>query len=382
MSLSFNTPLPPRKPELLDDPTTMPMPSEPVAWRRWADAMPDICLWIAPHSGRIVDCNRALFGILGFSRQEVFGWPLQALAEPRSLSHAAAAWRSLAACRELRDADCTLRARNGFEVAVSATSSPVLNDEGKLVAGLVVLRDITERRRREQTLQVRKRQLKTLAYELAASESRERQRIGNRMLADVGPLLIAARDKLLALGAAGDTLQAQRIGELDALLSDALRLQRQAAEDLAPPLLRSGGLQAAIDDLAQQLTREGPLIARVEGEVPASLEIPEAAQSVLFRVLRELVENAKRHAHARHLWLRVQVEPERLGIVVGDDGSGFDMARLSADPSAAGGMGLFTADAQMQAIGGRLVVQSKPGRGTRAILMLPLTVAEASEDSR
>ncbi|WP_395702524.1 ATP-binding protein [Aquabacterium sp.] len=382
MRLSATRPPSARPAALPDDPTTMPMPNEPVAWRRWADAMPDICLWIAPHSGRIVDCNRALFGVLGFSRQEVFGWPLQALAEPRNLSQAAATWRSLAACRTLRDADCTLRAREGFEVAVSATASPVLNDEGKVVAGLVVLRDITERRRREQTLQARKRQLKTLAYELAATEARERQRLGERLLAEAGPLLKAARDGLLALGKPGDAVQAQRIGELDALLGRVLQTQRDTADDLALPLLRTRGLQAAIDHLAQGLTREGGLVARVEGAVPDTLDIPEAVQATLFRVLRELATNASRHAHARHLWLRIQAEPERLGIVIGDDGCGFDMARLSTEPAAGGGIGLFAADARMQAIGGRLVVQSKPGRGTRAILMLPLMAAPAAQDTR
>lgn len=382
MSPYVSSPLPAREAASPNDPTTVPMPHEPMAWRRWADAMPDICLWIAPHTGRIVDCNRALFGALGFSRQEVFGWPLQALAEPRSLSVAAATWRGLAACQELRDADCTLRARHGVEVAVSATAGPVLNDEGKRVAGLVVMRDITDRRRREQTLQARKRQLKTLAYELTAHEARERQRIGERMLAELGPLLTSAREGLLALGQPGDAARAGRIAELDALLGQALHAQRQAADDLALPLLRSRGLQAAIDDLAHRLNREGALVVRVEGAVPVTLEMPHAAQAVLFRVLRELVTNACRHARARHVWLRVQLAPERLGIVVGDDGCGFDMARLSAEPAIGPGLGLFSADAQMQAIGGRLVVQSRPGRGTRAILLLPLMAAEALADSR
>jgi len=353
----------------------MQMPTEPVAWRRWADAMPDICLWLAPNTGRIVDCNRALFGVLGYSRTEVFGWPLQALAEPRNLGLASSTWRHLAACQELRDADCTLRARNGFEVAVSATASPVYNDDGKQVAGLVVLRDITERRRREQTLQARKRQLKTLAYELTVAEARERHRIAQGLHDDIGQLLALARVKLQLVvpGAAGAEAGARaRLAELDDLLAAAMRSTRTATFELASPLLQTQGLQAAIDDLAQQLTREGPLIARVEGEVPATLKMPDATRAVLFRVLRELAVNAVRHAQARHLWFRVMLEPERLCLIVGDDGCGFDVARLSASFGPEGGFGLFSADAQMQAIGGRLVVQSKSSRGTRAVLVLPL----------
>lgn len=378
MSLSLNTLLSPR-PGSLEEPTTMQMPTEPVAWRRWADAMPDICLWVTPNTGRIVDCNRALFGTLGFTRTEVFGWPLQALAEPRHLQTAGATWRSLAACREMRDADCVLRARNGFELAVSATANPVHNDDGKLVAGLVVMRDITERRRREQTLQARKRQLKTLAYELTVAQARERSLLAHGLQDGVTQALLRARAQLLQLqqmplaGQSGERSDAAAlIAEMDTLLAGATQSVRSSVAELGNPLLERQGLQAAIEDLAQVLTREGPLVARVEGEIPAELEMPDATRAVLFRVLRELALNAARHANARHLWLRVMTEPERLSIVVGDDGCGFDVARLTAHANGEGGYGLFSADAHMQAIGGRLVVQSKPGRGTRAILVLPL----------
>ncbi|HSW04265.1 PAS domain-containing sensor histidine kinase [Aquabacterium sp.] len=371
MSLSFNT-VPSSRPAPQDEPSTMPMPSEPVGWRRWADAMPDICLWLAPNSGRIVDCNRALFSTLGYGRSEVFGWPLQALAEPHNLETAGATWRKLASCGELRDADCTLRARNGFDVAVSATASPVLNDHGKLVAGLVVMRDITERRRREQTLQVRKRQLKTLAYELTVAESRERARVAQDLQDGIGPLLAQARATLQRLAQGPQTLSVDSLRELETLLVEGQRSADAASFALASPLLQAAGLQAAIDDLAQRLTSAGPLIVRVEGMLPATLQMPEASGAVMFRVLRELTTNAIRHARANQLWIRVQLEPDRLCIVVGDDGVGFDVARLPTSFSAASGCGLFSADAQMQAIGGRLVVQSKAGRGTRAMLVLPM----------
>lgn len=374
MSLSFTSVLPSRAAPLDEGPTTMPMPTEPLAWRRWADAMPDVCLWLAPASGRVVDCNRALYALLGYSRAEVFGWPVKALAEPRNLDTASAVWRSLTACRELRDADCTLRARNGFEVAVSVTANPVLNDEGKLVAGLVVLRDITERRRREQALVGRKRQLKSLAFELTAAESRQRQRIARRLHAEAGETLAQAHARLQQLIAETDGGIATRLAEVEALLAAAMRGLDAAEGDLHPPLLRTQGLQGAIEGLSHQVMRQTALVSRVEGALP-ELELPETTLAVMFRVLRELADNAARHANARHLWFRIQTDPDRLCIVVGDDGRGFDVARLSATSGPDEGFGLFTAEAQMQAIGGRLVVQSKAGRGTRAMLVLPLSAA-------
>lgn len=378
MNLSIPAAVPSRAMPM-HEPTTMPMPTEPVAWRRWADAMPDICLWLDPHTGRIVDCNRALFGALGYSRTEVFGWPLQALAEPRNLLAAAATWRSLAACQALRDADCTLRARNGFEVAVSASASPVLNAEGKVVAGLVVLRDITERRKREQMLQARKRQLKSLAFELSEAEARERARIAQGLHDELGKALAHARLKLQQLAGSAVATGTAALADLDDLLARAQAGTQAASFELSCPLLQTMGLQAAIEHLAQRLTREGPLIARVEGEIPTDLAMPDTTRAVVFRVLRELANNARRHARARHLWFRIQPEAERLSIVVGDDGCGFDVGRLPTGAGAEGGCGLFAADAQMQAVGGRLLVQSRPGRGTRAAVLLPLVTSDPPE---
>jgi PAS domain-containing protein len=72
------------------------LPASDPSWRRWADALPDICLWLDPNSGRIVDCNRAMFGSLGYTRSEVCGRPLHAFAEPRHLELAASTWQQLA----------------------------------------------------------------------------------------------------------------------------------------------------------------------------------------------------------------------------------------------------------------------------------------------
>lgn len=382
MSLSLGSLLSSRT-GAVDDPTTMPLPGEPLAWRRWADAMPDICLWIAPHSGRIVDCNRALFGILGYSRTEVFGWPLQALAEPRHLVAGAATWRTLAACQALQDADCTLRARDGHEVAASATASPVLNEEGRLVAGLVVLRDITERRRREQAQQARKRELKTLAYELTVAEGRARARIGERLASQSLPLLSLARATVQQLRQAAGRAGAASYEQLEEMLSQSLQASEAAIADLAWPGVPGGGLQAAIEQIVQQINRDTGMVARIEGQLPEALALAGPVQAVLLRVLRELAGNAVRHARARHLWIRLQAESDRLCIVAGDDGTGFDMSRLSRqlarETPAEAGTGLITAEGQMQAVGGRLVVQSKPGRGTRAMLVLPLPAAPAPD---
>jgi PAS domain S-box-containing protein len=344
------------------------MAASDASWRRWADALPDICLWLDPNSGRIVDCNRAMFGSLGYTRSEVCGWPLHAFAEPRHLELAADTWRQLARGGVVRDADCTVRARNGFELAVSATSQPVTDVDGRVIAALVVWRDITDRHKRQQALRARKRQLRSLAYELVTTDSRESARSGQRLQKEVVALLARAQTRMRQLGKPdGATL-----GEIELLLSRATLAARTEAALLSAGDPGDDTLQGAIERLARAVTREGPLIARVEGQLPPTLELPPAMRSVLMRVLQELVLNARRHAQARQLWIRLQLDEDRLDMAVGDDGIGFDVTRLPSSTDADGGSGLYSAEARMQAIGGRLVLQSRPGRGTRAVASVPV----------
>jgi PAS domain S-box-containing protein len=370
MSLSIPLPsgTPLSGPAALAEPPELDGVAADVSWRRWADALPDICLWLDPHSGRVIDCNRALFGALGYSRSEVCGWPLDAFAEPHHLAQAADTWQQLARGATLHDVDCTVRARNGFELAVSATSHPVRDSDGRVIAALVVWRDITERRKREQALQARKRQLKSLAYELVATDTREATRSGQRLKNDVVALLTRAQARMRELGRPGGAT----LGEIEDLLSRARIAARAEASLLSGTDPGDEGLQAAIDRLAQAVTREGPTIARVEGTLPRTLSLPPAMRSVLMRVVQELVVNACRHARAPNVWIRLQADEDRLSVVVGDDGVGFDVARLPVATDAHGGSGLYSAEARMQAIGGRLVLQSRAGRGTRAVATVPL----------
>ena len=68
---------------------------------------------------------------------------------------------------------------------------------------------------------------------------------------------------------------------------------------------------------------------------------------------------------------------DQLMIRVADDGVGFDPPQLPHDFSPEGGFGLLSAEAQMEAMGGRLRIESAPGRGTEATLALPLPLAGA-----
>lgn len=216
-----------------------------------------------------------------------------------------------------------------------------------------------------------RRCLQTLAFELTVAESRERERIARGLHDVIGQVLTMARFKIGELReAALPEARNLLMDELGELLAQATRATRSATFDLSCPSLQLG-LLPALESLAHRLRQETKLLVRVEGHLP-TLPIPESVVAVLFRVVREFALNVHKHAHASVLSFELRSRPDQLSICVADDGNGFQRAEPGARFSPDGGFGLFSVEAQVEAIGGHVKIDTAPGRGTRATVILPL----------
>jgi signal transduction histidine kinase len=99
---------------------------------------------------------------------------------------------------------------------------------------------------------------------------------------------------------------------------------------------------------------------------------PEGLRVLLFQIARELLFNVVKHAGVHRARVELREEKDRLVLTVQDDGIGFDPWTFEAHPDHARGFGLFNARERLELVGGRLEVESAPGRGTRATVTVPL----------
>jgi len=229
---------------------------------------------------------------------------------------------------------------------------------------------------REHRLQRLTRLQMTLAEAHADAEQRERERVAQLLHDQVGGLIVQLR---LAFGewrhqdgarAASDPGLAQ----VTELLGELSRTVRTLTFALAPPDWH-GDLLAALEALAAELGLLGPLRFSVDGGAmvgPDTVEIPVVQRSIACRVVRELCLNVQKHAGASRVEIVPKVEEGWLSVRVRDDGRGFRPGPVDSD---ARGLGLGGARAQLQALGGALVIRSEPGRGTCATLLIPLDPA-------
>lgn len=227
----------------------------------------------------------------------------------------------------------------------------------------------------------RPRLLRALTFELAAAEARERERIANGLHDDLGQVLAMVRFKLDELALTSDASGASPIQELQALVAQATEATRHATFELRSPVLQQLGLQAALENLAQRMQGMCGLRVELRGQLPGPA-LPGPVQTIVFRVVRELLFNVHKHAQASRVVIGQGGCDRRLHILVQDDGVGFEPAAGLWRFSAEGGYGLPSAQAQIAAVGGELTVMSRPGHGTRVQLWLPLDSAPAGQPFR
>ncbi|MFI6931110.1 GAF domain-containing protein [Streptomyces sp. NPDC050287] len=204
-----------------------------------------------------------------------------------------------------------------------------------------------------------------VAREQAARE--ERRRLARELHDSLGPTLYGialnactARELLgrESTGARGPIASVLRLADagLDEVRSILCRL--------SPDSLQTEGLVAALTRYLGQLRVRHGLVAeaRLSAEPDAAPEVKHA----LYRIAQEALHNVIKHAAARHVLLRLCATPETVTLVVTDDGAGFDTG--SSFP---GHLGLHSMRERAREAGGTLVVDSRPGRGTRIRATVP-----------
>jgi two-component system, NarL family, sensor kinase len=146
---------------------------------------------------------------------------------------------------------------------------------------------------------------------------------------------------------------------------------RRSLRELRGSPLQGRPLPEALVAIGRELTAETGVRVRVRSKGKAAL--PAAIEEELFRIAAEALTNVRRHARARDVDVALTRSARRLQMTIGDDGSGFD-TRARTD-----GFGIEGMRERASVIGGRLVVKSRPGHGTRLVVDVPLARAPDPE---
>ena len=143
---------------------------------------------------------------------------------------------------------------------------------------------------------------------------------------------------------------------------------------LRPLVLESKGLAAALQSMAEKMkeTYDQKVVLEISQEIVSQLEMDQ--QGVIFYIIEEAVTNARKHAEADHIWVRLRPVQKELALLeIQDDGLGFDVKAVLASYEHRGSLGMVNLRERTELVKGVLNLDSTPGAGTHIQIAIPLT---------
>jgi signal transduction histidine kinase len=209
---------------------------------------------------------------------------------------------------------------------------------------------------------------KRLEHEILAAGERERQSIGADLHDNLGQLLTAL--ELMCATAKEDTTAlpsvAKRLDQMGRMLREAIAQTRFLARGLVPVGDEPEALQTGLESLADRTAALGHVTCRLECPQPVLVH-DSAVAGHLYRIAQEAVNNAIKHARARHVTLRLRRGEGALLLEVEDDGAGLKSTRTAR------GLGLSIMQHRAATIGAELTIDSRRGAGVTIRCRLPQT---------
>ena len=151
---------------------------------------------------------------------------------------------------------------------------------------------------------------------------------------------------------------------------------------LRPLVLESQGLVAALEMMAEKMGETFGQNVKIEVDDKVLPELELNKQAVIFQIAEEAVNNARKHAQAENISVRLKaVENDVILLEIQDDGLGFDLGSVDAAYDNLGSLGMVNMRERTELLNGFMNISSAKGRGTRVQVVVPLT-EEASDRLR
>jgi PAS domain S-box-containing protein len=242
------------------------------------------------------------------------------------------------------------------------------NDKPQFVIGLV--ENITDQKRMQAELIEVQRRL---------TESREAERLHLAQELHDGPVqeLYAVSYQLKALQDISSKLPldvtiTEKLARLQEMVTHIVQGLRTTAGELRPPTLAPFGLQKTIQSHASVFQQQNPGMDLQLELQPDGLVLPERFRLALFRIYQQSLINIVRHARAKKVLVRFQMDVEQAYLEIRDDGVGFNVPESWIDFVREDHFGLAGCAERAESIGGRMKVESEPDKGTTLIVTVPI----------
>jgi signal transduction histidine kinase len=237
--------------------------------------------------------------------------------------------------------------------------------------------EIVERMQATQELLESRQKLQELSWHMEEVREEERKHIARELHDELGQVLTAQRIDLMQLASQCDMPAQELQKKLHAIVSmldQVADTARSISENLRPGMLDMLGLAAAIKHHVEKFIAATQLRCKLIMN-REEFDIDPGIATAVFRILQESLTNVARHAQARDIEVRLAELNDELILIVQDDGCGI----AESPPGRRRGFGLLGMQERVNLLGGKFLVESLPGKGTRIEVNIPVNFTESMQ---
>ena len=318
--------------------------------------------------GRHVYANRRAVEITGYPFEELLKTQIRDLACPDEFPKIIDRHRKRLAGQEVtKPYETAIINKDGIKVLIEISPSKTIWQ--KEPANMVIIRDITERKRFERELKNSHDTLLNLSMHIEEAREIERAKIAMNLHDDLGQKLTALNFDLGWLKKKLTESQPEVLDKLNSmaeLLMDTIESIQTISTELRPGILDDLGLISAVEWQLEEFEKRTNISYELT-ITPKEFVLSSDISVLIFRIMQETLTNIARHANATIVKIDLTKNENTIRLIVIDNGRGIKRTEIN-DPKSFGIIGMKE---RVKSFGGSFHIQGAEGKGTKIVINIP-----------
>lgn len=228
-----------------------------------------------------------------------------------------------------------------------------------------------------QQLRQRDKERGDLLGKIISTQEEERQRVARELHDQTGQSLTLLMIGLKTLETASRHDIQQRITDMRQLTAQTLDEVHNLALELRPSSLDDLGLIAVLKQYTEEYAEKFGVNTEFQAIGFSQRRLSPETEIAIYRIVQEALTNVAKHAKAKKASVLLEVRDSSVVAIVEDDGKGFNIKQHSDLTSFKNQLGLYGMYERAELIGGKVTIESNPGRGTTVFMEVPLSRNES-----